>query len=277
MKNQTTITTAALGNFIYSGEYETYLGEYMSGVLPTDRDAADDEIGRIVAELYTVAFGGIFEDNGDFESDGDFRFEYAGTYHPKFYNFETDSVAMNFCYSDCLKNWMLSSVINNENFDKFLADNYTDRDGFISFTPNNFDDWFEGYMDNEWKCVSALLRFFVEYELAYNDVESYTHDFDEQASTIIVENYTPYEYAVKYDDGCIAIITLEYNEEDGVEEYLARLFDTDGKMINFVLMSDEMCEFNSSVYAAWQYSDIESELTNNKGFGEQIEVPRNLI
>ena len=136
---------------------------------------------------------------------------------------------MNFCYSDCLKNWMLSSVINNGDFDKFLADNYTDRDGFISFTPNNWDDWFEGYMDNEWKCVSALLRFFVEYELTYNDVESYTYDFDEQARTIIMENYTPYEYAVKYDDGCIAIITLEYNKEDGVEEYLARLFDTDGK------------------------------------------------
>ena len=63
MKNQTTITTAALGNFIYRGEYETYLGEYMSGVLPANRDAADDEIGRVVAELYTVAFGGIFEDN----------------------------------------------------------------------------------------------------------------------------------------------------------------------------------------------------------------------
>ena len=276
MKNQTTITTAALGNFIYRGEYETYLGEYMSGVLPANRDAADDEIGRVVAELYTVAFGGIFEDN-DFESDGDFRFEYAGTYHPKFYNFETDSVAMNFCYSDCLKNWMLSSVINNGDFDKFLADNYTNRDGFISFTPNNWDDWFEGYMDNELKCVSALLRFFVEYELTYNDVESYTYDFDEQARTIIMENYTPYEYAVKYDDGCIAIITLEYNEEDGVEEYLARLFDTDGKMINFVLMGDEMWEFNGSVYAAWEYSDIERELTDDKGFGKQTEAPRNLI
>lgn len=276
MKNQTTITTAALGNFIYRGEYETYLGEYMSGVLPTDRDDADDEIGRVVTELYTVAFSSIFEDN-DFEYDGDFRFEYAGTYHPKFYNFETDSVAMNFCYSDCLKNWMLSSVINNGDFDKFLTDNYTGRDGFISFTPNNWDDWFEGYMNNEWKCVSALLRFFVEHELTYNDIESYTYDFNEQARTIIMENYTPYEYAVKYDDGCIAIITLEYNEEEGVEEYFARLFDTDGKMINFVLMGDEMWEFNGSVYAAWEYSNIESELTDNKGFGKQIEVPRNLI
>ena len=37
-----------------------------------------------------------------------------------------------------------------------------------------------------------------------------------------------------------ALPILEYNEEDGVEEYLARLFDTDGKMINFVLMGDEM-------------------------------------
>ena len=275
MKNQTTITTAALGNFIYQGEYETYLGDYMCGVLPTDRAAADDEIGKVVAELYTVAFDSILEDN-DFESDGDFEFEYADTYHPKFYNFETDSVAMNFGYSDCLKNWMLNKVVNNKDFDKFLADNYTDRDGFISFTPNNWDDWFEGYNDNDWKCVSALLRFFVWTELTYNDIDSYRCEFNEQAQTIILENYTPYEYAVKYDDGCIAIITMEYNEEEDVEEYLARLFDADGKKINSVVMDDAMWEFNGSAYAAWEYSDIERELTD-KGFGKQIEVPRNLI
>lgn len=59
---------------------------------------------------------------------------------PRFYNFETDKLVLNIDYNDvALKDYCF--VDNREAFDEYLKNNFTSRDGFISFIPNNVEDF----------------------------------------------------------------------------------------------------------------------------------------
>ena len=258
MTNHTIQTsTSAIGHFVYHGTYETYLGEYLGGVPREWREEAEDKIGKLAVEIITDAFSDIFPN--EFDVDEDFSLTYEGTYSPRYYNFETDSVNFTFKYSDELKNCMFDYVNGNDNFKKFLKDNYTSRDGFISFIPNNWEDWFDGWNMDEWKCVSALLRFLIEQRITESEMESYVYDFNERATTIISEQYTPWEYAEKFENGYVGVVYCEYDEEECVEIFNAYLLDTDGKIVNHVSMNDKWNNLNSSAYAAWD--ELEYDLT----------------
>ena len=107
-------STTCIGNFIDSGLYETYLGELWGGIPFATRDKADDEIGKCAVDYIEDA---LWTDVFPSDYDYDFEVTYTGTYHPKYYNFETDSVLFDFAYTDKLCEYMLGYAAMNR--DKF--------------------------------------------------------------------------------------------------------------------------------------------------------------
>lgn len=255
-------STSALGNFIYQGTYETILGEYLGGVPRNLYNAAENAIGELAVEIIFGAFNDMFPN--DFYIDDDFSLTYNRTYSPKYYNFETDSVIFDFEYSDELKNWMFNYVSNNDDFEKFLNYHYTSRDGFLSFTPNNWHDWLDGWNDDEWRCVSALLRFMIEREIDDSEKDSLWYSFNERLIEIIGEEYTPFEYAEKFNNGYIAAIYGMWDDNNQRTVYNGYLFDECGNVVNHAVKYDAYDDdYHMSAYAVWEYSSITQDLTKD--------------
>lgn len=267
MNHKIQTSTACIGHFIDTSIYETYLGELWGGIPYAMRDKADDEIGKCAVDYIDDAF---WTDVFPSDYDDDFELTYVGTYHPKYYNFETDSVVFDFAYTDRLCEFMLGyAAMNRDNFEEFLEKKFTSHDGYVSFTPNNWDDWYDGYVKDDFRCVSALLYFMlimrvcVNIDDNYNFVDEYSYQFGfiDSAIQIISEGYTPYEYAVKYDNGMIVAVFSDYDENG--EFFNCYLLDVDGKMIKHEQISDAYNEFNRSAFAAFQYGDAESILDDD--------------
>lgn len=267
MNHKIQTSTTCIGNFIDTGLYETYLGELCGGIPYAMRDKADDEIGKCAVDYIEDA---LWTDVFPSDYDDDFEVTYTGTYHPKYYNFETDSVLFDFVYTDELCEYMLGyAAMNRDNFEEFLEKKYTSHDGYVSFTPNNWDDWYDGYVKDSANCVLALLYFMlimlscVNIDDNYNFVgdNSYQYGFVDSVTQTISEDFTPYDYAVKYDNGMVVAVFSDY-DEDG-ELFNCYLLDADGKTIKHEQISDEYNEFNRSAFAAFQYGDVESVLDND--------------
>lgn len=267
MNHKIQTSTDCIGHFIDTSIYETYLGELWGGIPYAMRDKADDEIGKCAVDYIEDAF---WTDVFPSDYDDDFELTYVGTYHPKYYNFETDSVVFDFAYTDRLCEFMLGyAAMNRDNFEEFLEKKFTSHDGYVSFTPNNWDDWYDGYVKDDFRCVSALIYFMlimrvcVNIDDNYNFVDEYSYQFGfiDSAIQIISEGYTPYEYAVKYDNGMIVAVFSDYDENG--EFFNCYLLDVDGKMIKHEQISDAYNEFNRSAFAAFQYGDAESILDDD--------------
>ena len=267
MNHKIQTSTACIGHFIDTSIYDTYLGDLWGGIPYAMRDKADDEIGKCAVDYIDDAF---WTDVFPSDYDDDFELTYVGTYHPKYYNFETDSVVFDFAYTDRLCEFMLGyAAMNRDNFEEFLEKKFTSHDGYVSFTPNNWDDWYDGYVKDDFRCVSALLYFMlimrvcVNIDDNYNFVDEYSYQFGfiDSAIQIISEGYTPYEYAVKYDNGMIVAVFSDYDENG--EFFNCYLLDVDGKMIKHEQISDAYNEFNRSAFAAFQYGDAESILDDD--------------
>lgn len=257
MNNKVKSSSAALGYFIYDGLYETYIGNLV-GLVPYDkRKELNDGIG----ELYCEKLSEFMYDVLPSDIDDEFEIAYVETFHPRYYNYETDSINFIFKYSNAVKDWIRSQVKHN-GFDKFLADNFTDRDGFLSFTPNNRKDWSKGFNRNDWRCVSAALWYIADNES--ND--GYKLAFNENVYHLIAENYVPYEYAEQFSNGMIGVVCSEYDKENDCEYFGAYLVDVDGSIVNHVTMNDEWREFDGSAFAAWEYSDIVRDLTDGYSY-----------
>ena len=267
MNHKIQTSTACIGHFIDTSIYETYLGELWGGIPYDMRDKADDEIGKRAVDYINDA---LWTDVFPSDYDDDFEVTYTGTYHPKWYNFETDSTLFDFAYTDKLCEYMLGyAAMNRDNFEEFLEKKFTSYDGYVSFTPNNWDDWYDGYIKDDFRCVSALLYFMlimcvgVNIDDNYNFVDEYTYQdgFVDSATQIISEGYTPYEYAVKYDNGMTVAVFSDYDDND--EFFNCYLLDADNNVIKHEQAFDAYNEFNSSAFAALEYGDVERILDDD--------------
>lgn len=255
-------STYLLGHFVYRGTYETYLGEYLGVVAPDEYEAAETDVANKALEIIAGAFWYVFPH----EVRDDFEFEYVRTYHPSYYNFETDDIIFNFSYSDELKVWMLGYAQDNtEKFKKFLRDNYTSRSGFICNIPNNLTEWLDGWNNSNKLCVSALLRFIIEQEITESEINSYKYDFDDSVRTIIEENYTPWEYAEKFENGWIGVCIGNWNDDEQATIYTAYLLDASGNIVDTATEDDPYDDYyKQSAYAAWEYGDLRWNLTKDR-------------
>ena len=261
-ENTIETSTAMLDYFVYHGTYETYLGSYLGVVAPDEYDAVETEIGNLALEIIAGALWYVFPH----EVRDDFEFEYKRTYKPNYYNFETDSLIFDFSYSDALKDWMFAYVMDNkEQFEEFLAKNFTSRDGFVSHTPNNWFDWFDGWKEGYWRSVSVLLWFIIENKIPEYDVDSYEYDFNDRARTIIEENYTSWEYAEKFENGWTGVCKGEWDDDEQETVYIAYLLDADGKIVDAATENDPYDDYyKCSAYAAWEYGDLKWNLTKDR-------------
>ena len=267
MNHKIQTSTACIGHFIDTSIYETYLGELWGGIPYAMRDKADDEIGKCAVDYIEDAF---WTDVFPSDYDDDFELTYVGTYHPKYYNFETDSVVFDFAYTDRLCEFMLGyAAMNRDNFEEFLEKKFTSHDGYVSFTPNNWDDWYDGYVKDDFRCVSALLYFMlimrvcVNIDDNYNFVDEYSYQFGfiDSAIQTISEDFTPYDYAVKYENGMVVAVFSDYDENG--EFFNCYLLDADGNVIKHEQMSDAYNEFDRSAFAAFEYGDAENILDDD--------------
>lgn len=238
-------STSALHHLIYHGLYYTYIGEWRGAVPYENREELDDEIGNKAVEFIGNMFYEILPD--DFGFDQDYHLEYMHTYHPRYYNFETDHITFKFEYSEDLKNYFeFYAGANKDSFQEFLEKHYTSRDGFISFTPNNWDDWYNGWEEDDWRCGSALLSFYINTSTTESELDEWTQEFEDDVRVLIEENYIPYEYAEEFENGYIGYAC---NGEDW-DVWHAYLIDDNKKVVNHIEIADSMGELNGA-FAAW--------------------------
>lgn len=262
--NEIQTSSTMLGNFIYHGTYETYLGELLCNVKPSEREDCEKD----VANIYLDCLESALRDELPSSVDDTFATFYEDVHHPKFYNFETDAVLFRFQYEDSLRDWLANYADRNMDvFDRFLHERFTNRDGYFAFVPNNYDDWRNGFNANDNRCVSVLLWYFLFNECI---VTAEVLDFYDKVTEMIREVYTPYEYAVKFKNGYVGYCVCSYDDDRNCDKFDAYLFDNDGNVTN-VYIFDESWVYNGSAYSAWD-NELECEVTNgyeNVGYASE--------
>lgn len=251
--------TSCFDSVVYHGLYESYLGELMGAVSPDKYADAEKAIGEFVADSITYMLNEcvFIPDN----MRNDFKFTYVKTYHPRYYNFETDSVELEFAYNDNMYSWMLAySNINHDEFDRFLADNFTSYDGFDSYTPNNFADWYSGYSMNDFRCVSALLWFAIDNEFNDDSKQTMYEDWIQEVDDYLRAECMGDTYAVRYDNGLTAIVVEDEIANYPCVHYSGYLIDDDNNVIKKIEFLDDNDEMFSA-YSVWN-NDMMHELSD---------------
>lgn len=92
------------------------------------------------------------------------KIDFTGFYSPSQYNYSTDRLEFNMCIDEqgMLEN--LSNLKNDDKFHQFLKDNYSSYDGFMSFTPNNYDELFNEISNEEHyhQSIAALIAYLLK-------------------------------------------------------------------------------------------------------------------
>lgn len=121
----------------------------------------------------------------------DISFEYESLAKPRFYNYENDKING---YVNLPLDMVIEYMNNNaEEFQQYLKDNYSSRDGFTSFVPTNLDDFRKELKSDLSKDVDRdlgiLVEFIIEKELKMTPDEIY-----EKLSDELIENVYEGEY-----------------------------------------------------------------------------------
>jgi len=161
---------------------------------------------------------------------------------PQYYNFSTDCLNFNLSVTDDFNNTLINLINNLDSKDtdslsNFLKDNFTSRDGFMSFTDNNIHDLINSINDFEDREISAFLTWYLKCkdiintdnwcEFLYENISSYEYpEFlsdDFVAVTNDVRNhiidYTNQNYTIKDTDTIISDLR-DYFEYDDVDDRL---------------------------------------------------------
>ena len=179
-KNIKVVLNSNLVN-IFSGRYETFWE------FPIDDEQEQDEIEQgldlsmdnyltmddILAK-YQGAIG-----SSDFGLDFIVDINFTGFYSPKYYNYSTDTIDFILDIDEPKMFDALDNLKDNKEFELFLYENFTSRDGFWSHTPNKYDDLVYQIKtggDEYEQSVGALISFLVgnenlgniEYQAYYN-------------------------------------------------------------------------------------------------------------
>lgn len=106
----------------------------------------------------------------------------TGVYHPKQYNFETDELEFTLEYDSEEYAKLKSDALDNEEFEAFLADNYSSHSGFISFLANNLMEFEE---QDDWKQFVQVVMF----SLRNINLDNYQEDYDTKFMELVDMNF----------------------------------------------------------------------------------------
>jgi len=150
-------------------------------------DFYDDEQGVYTFEKYQQAvakacvkalFSNIVQGSNDIIKD----MQFVALQSPRFYNFETDKLEM-----EITVDWDKLLIWTQENcgaFNEYLHENFTTRDGFTSFVPNNYNDFMHDLHDDFERLSQVVIEFYILQNL---DTDSYEQDCIEIASDLIMD------------------------------------------------------------------------------------------
>lgn len=108
-----------------------------------------------------------------FNEIGIINLDFVKVDSPKYYNYSTDKLV---CNIEVNKNKFITELqkYNFEVWEQFLKDNFTSYDGFISFYPNDPNEWtelIEEKFDTDNVIIEALLQFYLEQNEEFREIK----------------------------------------------------------------------------------------------------------
>lgn len=137
-----------------------------------------DEISKDVALdiLYT-----LFKENGL-----NCQIEALEVYHPKYYNYESESLNVVITLDKEALN-KIFEVENDPHFNEWLKQYYSSYDGFISFYADNIENY-KSQSEHK-KIITCIFLTMVKNGFTENDYNELSYDFDDRVSEYIACNF----------------------------------------------------------------------------------------
>ena len=127
------------------------------------------------------------------------KIEFIELDSPREYNFRTDRFVLNVEFDeDKLGEFLIE---NKEDFDAYLRANWSSYDGFISFVPNNYEDFFD-YWENDGVSWQVAIEYYILRKLCgdewnakeFHNIETEYHcELYEETNEIFYNCLTPCE------------------------------------------------------------------------------------
>lgn len=118
-------------------------------------------------------------------------------YSPKYYNFSNDEIDLDVTFS---KSKVLNEVNKNiTKFNEFLKERYSSRDGFNSFTANNYIEWLEDYNDEKDTAIGAVLTYLFQETIEENHEGFIQH---------VCDDYMDYREFVDFEEHDEEVVVL---------------------------------------------------------------------
>jgi hypothetical protein len=205
---------------LFSGTYGTFWDDFLDenqdnqGLHPRAEYEHKDLMESIASEYHNHETEIVRDMNIDWIKSIKFM---GSWYSPREYNFKTDSLDFELEIDQPAMMQALAKLADNQEFKKYLTDNFSSRDGFWSFTPNNYEDLKEAIVsegDRYDQAVSALITYLAE---------GLDGDFYQTIEGMIYEHFTSngyggLDYKFMYElKNKETGETQEYSDDDIVE------------------------------------------------------------
>lgn len=126
-------------------------------------DYKHDDLMKSIVEAYQAKTPDILDILKGYGIDFIDSIKFTGGYYcPREYNFETDSLDFEIETNDKLMATLYS--LETTEFKDFLAENFSDRDGFWSWTPNNYPELMDAIKNKTDKLdqsICAVIQYFI--------------------------------------------------------------------------------------------------------------------
>lgn len=158
---------------LFSGTYETQwdIQEYDDDGNELEIDYDSKDFMKGIINVYRENEKNILRDmNVSFIKKVTFTGSY---YSPREYNFSTDTIDFTLEVDQQEMYKALDALDGNEDFSKYLSDNFTSYDGFWSHTPNTYQGIYHAIHDDEdgyYQAIGAFISFLMPKETC-NDIE----------------------------------------------------------------------------------------------------------
>lgn len=174
---------------LFQGFYESNL--YNSDMLDSIGDEETqfdfveggyEEFERAVAERCTKSLWNNLHQDRDIITE----MEFVKLHSPKYYNFETDKLEIKIeCDWQALEAYARNNI---EDFNEYLADNFTSYDGFTSFVPNNTREFFDNLDSDFDRLADVLIEWYIRKNL---DSDAYYEECNEIGYDTLWEYVAP--------------------------------------------------------------------------------------
>lgn len=128
-----------------------------------------EEIGEMFTDVMNMRISEIFPS---------FRYNFEKVVSPKQYNYGTDEIYATANFD--MKEIIDYLVANKESFDSYAKDNFSSYDGFVSFLPNNYDEFLNEMNKADERTMSSFIYGVVEFALEKQFGSEIKEDMNEE-------------------------------------------------------------------------------------------------